>query len=201
MGTNCAPLLANLYLYAYESQWMDKVSRANIDRARIFHLSFRYIDDLLSLDNPHADDFMGQDGPYPKDLKLNDTSDNKSYVNFLGMSILANSNRFWCKLFDKRLSFPFKIQRYPSILSNIPISVSKNVFIGQLHRFYFICSNYMDFINASVDLARIFLNKGFKSNLLKVLFKRFCQKPIKYSYTSKIDLVAKFNNHLHRGRH
>jgi len=55
MGTNCAPLLANLYLYSYESDWIQKMSTTNLQQARGFHLSFRYIDDLLSLDNPAVD--------------------------------------------------------------------------------------------------------------------------------------------------
>ena len=43
MGTNCAPLLAE-FLYSYES---DK----KIHEARAFNFTYRYIDDVLSINN------------------------------------------------------------------------------------------------------------------------------------------------------
>ena len=86
MGTNCAPLLANLYLYSYEADWINNMSVTHIKQAREFHLSFRYIDDLMSLDNPHVDMFT-KDGPYPADLILNDTTGNTDELHFLGMTI------------------------------------------------------------------------------------------------------------------
>ena len=45
MGTNCAPLLADLFLYSYENEFLDKVIRSGHRRlAGPFNLSYRYID-------------------------------------------------------------------------------------------------------------------------------------------------------------
>ena len=55
-GTNCAPELANLYLYFYESSYIDKLISADHALARSFHLSFRLPHDLLSADNSNHDD-------------------------------------------------------------------------------------------------------------------------------------------------
>jgi hypothetical protein len=53
MGTNCSPVVSNLYLYEYESQFIDRLVNTNKeDIAKGFHSFFRYIDDVLSLDNP-----------------------------------------------------------------------------------------------------------------------------------------------------
>jgi hypothetical protein len=44
MGTNCAPALANLYLYYYESMYVAWVEREKSRKdAQLFHMTFRYI--------------------------------------------------------------------------------------------------------------------------------------------------------------
>jgi hypothetical protein len=52
MGTNCAPLLADLFLYSYESEFLQKlVKDKKIHEARAFNFTHRYIDDVLSINN------------------------------------------------------------------------------------------------------------------------------------------------------
>ena len=51
MGTDCAPFLANLYLYALEFKYLEKITKTDIFLARKCSNSFRYIDDLLAFDN------------------------------------------------------------------------------------------------------------------------------------------------------
>ena len=53
MGTNAAPPIANLYLYSYESDYIDLLVKEGCeDQAREFNTTFRLIDDCLSTDNP-----------------------------------------------------------------------------------------------------------------------------------------------------
>ena len=48
MGTNCAPLLAGLFLYSYENEFLDNMIRSGHRRlTRSFNLSYRYTDDLI----------------------------------------------------------------------------------------------------------------------------------------------------------
>ena len=47
MGTNSAPPLADLFLYSYASQ------NRRITEIKAFNLTFRYIDDVLSINNPY----------------------------------------------------------------------------------------------------------------------------------------------------
>ena len=50
MGTNCAPLLADLFLYSYENELLDKLIKEGKRKlARKFSLSYFYIDDLISI--------------------------------------------------------------------------------------------------------------------------------------------------------
>ena len=47
MGTNCAPLLANLFLFSYEVEFLRSMKKSNKNLAKAFNLTSRYIDDLF----------------------------------------------------------------------------------------------------------------------------------------------------------
>ena len=58
MGTNCAPLVADLLLFCYESDFMKSLSDSNqADIIEAFNSTSRYLDDLLNIDNPYFDRF------------------------------------------------------------------------------------------------------------------------------------------------
>ena len=59
MGTNCAPLLADLFLYSYESEFLDNMIRGGQRKlARSFNLCYRYIDDLIVFNNKKFGDYV-----------------------------------------------------------------------------------------------------------------------------------------------
>ena len=59
MGTNCVPLLADLFLYSYESEFLDKLVKECKRRlAKKFNLSYRYIDGLISFNNKRFKEFI-----------------------------------------------------------------------------------------------------------------------------------------------
>ena len=51
MGSDPAPFFANLFLYFYESSWLKSIKKTNNTLARKFGKVFRYIDDLLALND------------------------------------------------------------------------------------------------------------------------------------------------------
>ena len=51
MGTDCAPFLANLYLYSLEYNFPKGLTKECIYLARKFSKSNRYIDDLITFNN------------------------------------------------------------------------------------------------------------------------------------------------------
>ena len=74
MGTNCAPLLADLFLYYYEADFMQKLLRKKDKKlALFFNSTFRYIDDVLSLNNSKFGDYVER--IYPIELEIKDTTD------------------------------------------------------------------------------------------------------------------------------
>ena len=59
IGTNCAPLLADLFLYSYENEFLDNMIKSGHRRlARSFNLCYRYIDDLIIFNNKTFLDYL-----------------------------------------------------------------------------------------------------------------------------------------------
>ena len=60
MGTNCAPLVADLFLFCYERDFMLSLSDNNqTDIIEAFNSTYRYLDDLLNIDNPYFEQMVG----------------------------------------------------------------------------------------------------------------------------------------------
>ena len=54
MGTNCARLVADFFLFCYERDFMTSLSNDNqVDIIEAFNSTSRYLDDLLNIDNPY----------------------------------------------------------------------------------------------------------------------------------------------------
>jgi hypothetical protein len=182
MGTKCAPVLANLFLYAYESRYVDKLTVESVERARKYHNTFRFIDDTLSIDNDEwtvatsKDDAHG--GIYPTELKLNDTTITRKLAHFCGMEIEGSGDKLSIQVYDKRKAFPFKVERFPHMLSLVPTSIPYGVFTGQLHRGYRICSSAQAFIEYAVELGRTMREKGCATQRLKTLFFAFARTQV-----------------------
>ena len=73
MGTNCAPLEADLFLYyGYEREYMDSLYHAYDNQADVieaFSSTSRYLDDPLNIDNPYFEGMVKQ--MYPPEPQLN----------------------------------------------------------------------------------------------------------------------------------
>ena len=70
MGTNFSPLVADLFLFCYERDFMTSLS--DVKQAEIieaFKSTSRYLDDLLNIDNPYFEGMVNR--IYPPELQLN----------------------------------------------------------------------------------------------------------------------------------
>ena len=119
MGSDPAPAFANLFLYHYESTWLDNIKKTNNILARKFGQVFRYIDDLLALNDGNSFESHFKD-IYPEELQLNKENAESSSTNFLDLHIEIVDRTFTTLLFDKRDHFGFSITRLPYKDSNIP---------------------------------------------------------------------------------
>ena len=65
----CAPLLADLFLYWYENEFLDNMIRSGHRRhARSFYLCYRHIDDFIVFNNKKFLDYLKE--IYPSQLTL-----------------------------------------------------------------------------------------------------------------------------------
>ena len=68
MGTNSAPLLADLFLHTYEYEFIIKTMKDDITRLLQFNKTFRYIDDLVCVKNDNFNKHINE--IYPSELML-----------------------------------------------------------------------------------------------------------------------------------
>ena len=78
MGTNSAPLVANLFMFCYERDFMMSLSDdKQADIIDDFNTTSRYLDDILKIDNVFFDNMVSQ--VYPSELQLKaNTSDTET---------------------------------------------------------------------------------------------------------------------------
>ena len=136
MGTNCAPLLADVFLYSYETDFVQGLLKKNEKKpARSFNFTYRYIDDVLSLNNSRFGDFI--DRIYTIELETKDTTDTDRPVSYLDLHLEIDSEgRLKTKPYDKRDDLNFPIVNFPFICNNNPAAPAYGVYISQLIRYF-----------------------------------------------------------------
>ena len=174
MGTDCAPLVADLFLFSFEFEFMRTLIRTDFSVARKFSKTFRYIDDLLTLNNPEFSNFIGH--IYPQELELKKTTESPENCSYLDLSISIVNHKFATDLYDKRETFNFTIVNFPHMDSNIPSKPAYGVFISQLVRYLRVCGNYQQFNNRSTKLSSRLQKQGFDFAKLRNTFKKFLQR-------------------------
>ena len=167
MGTNCAPLLADIFLYSYEAEFIQSLLSAGKKRlASQFNFTYRYIDDVLSINNPDFENYLGQ--MYPPELEIKDTTESNTSASYLDLLLsIGRDGKLRTSLYDKRDDFNFHITNFPFLSSNIPSSPAYGVFISQLIRYARACSSYECFILRAMRLSNKLLGQGYVKERLK----------------------------------
>ena len=172
MGTDCAPYIANLFLYYYENKWMNTMKTSVEKKHQVMYKlctgMFRYIDDLLALNNPNFAKFVAK--IYPKFLVLNKENKKDNKATFLDLEIKVHNGRFITNLYDKRDAFDFDIVKNMNLSGNVPFSKSHGVVVGQLLRFALGCHHRSHFISR----ARGFINRLQAQHFSRSLLRRKC---------------------------
>ena len=151
--------------------------------ARSFNFTFRYIDDVLSLNNSRFGDFV--DRIYPIDLEIKDTTDTDRSASYLDLHLEMDSEgQLRTKLYDKRYDFNFLIVNFPFICSNIPAAPAYGVYISQLIRYSRACGSYQDFLDRWLLLTRKLVNQRFLVPVVVTL-----KSPLGKFYSRHPDLV------------
>jgi hypothetical protein len=91
MGTIGAHLLADLSLYSYEAEFVQKLLRDNNKKLAVhFIYTFRYIDDFLSNNNHNFHNYVHL--IYPDELKIKDTTESYKSASYLYILLNIDSS-------------------------------------------------------------------------------------------------------------
>ena len=101
MGTNCAPLVADLFLFCYERDFIMSLSDNNQTHIiEAFNSTSRYLDDLLNIDNPYFKQMVCQ--IYPTELQLNKANYSDTEAPFWDLNLSITNGIVSSKIYDKR---------------------------------------------------------------------------------------------------
>ena len=158
-GTNCAHLVADLFLFCYERDFMKDLSSDNqADVIKAFNLTSRYLDYLLNIDNPYFEGMVNQ--IYPSELQLNKANTSDTEAPFLDLHLFNSYGFVSSKIYDKRDDFDFDIVNFPFLDGDVPRRPSYGVYISQLIRFARVCSHVDDFNTRNKCLTAKLLKQG-----------------------------------------
>ena len=111
MGTYCAPLVATLFLFCYERDFMLSLSEDNQpDVIEAFNSTSRYLDDLLNIDNNFFDSMVHH--IYPSELQSNKANVSDTEASFLDLHLSMSDGFVKIKIYDKRDDFDFDIVNF-----------------------------------------------------------------------------------------
>ena len=187
MGTICAPLLADLLLYSYESEFLQKlVKDKKIHEAKAFNFTYRYSDDVLSIYYSRFASFLPL--IYPQELEVKDTTDTASSASYLDLFLeIDDSGQLSTKIYDKRDDFNLEIINFPNMCSNIPASPAYGIYISQWIRYARASSNYSDFLKRHLHLRNRLLHQGYKQiRLIRSLKKFYSDTKILSKYITSL---------------
>ena len=184
IGTNCAPHVADLFLFCFERDVMLSLSDNNqTDIIEAFNSTSRYLDELLDIDNPYFEQMVGQ--IYPTDLQLNKANSSDTEAPFLDLNLSITNGIVSSKIYDKWDDFNFEIENIPFLDGGVPRSPSYGVYISQLIRFARVCSYVDDFNNRNLFLTAKLLKQGYRYHKIRNAFSKF--------YHRHSELTVKYN--------
>ena len=100
--------------YALFSTWKKQL-------AYRFNLTYRYINDVLSINNRELENYL--DHMYPAELEIKDTTESITLASYLDLLLLIGTCRYWplyTSIYDKRDDFNFYFTHPHLLSSNFP---------------------------------------------------------------------------------
>ena len=123
MGTNSAPLVADLLLFCYEKDFMTSLSDVKqTEIIEAFKSTSRYLDDLLNIDDSYFEGMVNR--IYPPELQLNKANTSDTEAPFLDLHLSISNGFVLSNIYDKRDDFAFDIVNFPFLDDDVPRSTS-----------------------------------------------------------------------------
>ena len=193
MGLDPAPFFANLFLFYYESEWLKKLKKSDNIKARKFGNTFRFIDDLIAM-NDGGEFESSHHEIYPPELELKKENLTKTNATFLDLELNISEKQIFTKLFDKRDDFPFSIVRLPYKQSNMPSKMFYSSLGAEFLRICRATSNLQDVKTTSDTLIKRMLNQGAILHQVEQTLRRVIQKHTEcfLKYNTPVNLIVQF---------
>ena len=181
MGTNCAPLLADIFLYSYEAEFIQSLLSAGKKRlASQFNFTYRYIDNVLSINNQDFENYLGQ-------IPLSLRSKTRRRATLLLPTWIYSCQSVGTVNFV--LPFTTNVTISISILQTFRSRVATShlrppmAFLShKSSRYARACSSYECFILRAMQLSNKLLGQGYVKECLKSSLRKFYDR---YGYFTK----------------
>ena len=169
MGTNCAPLVADLFLLCYERDFMMSLSAdKDAEIIEAFNYTSRYLDGLLNIDNTYFGGMVKQ--IYSSELQMNKVNSSDTEAPFLDLHLTISGGFASSKIYDKRDDFDFDIVNVQFLEVDIPRATSYGVYISQLISFTSVSSHVADFNTRNQILTAELLKQFYRYHKLRKTF-------------------------------
>ena len=175
---------------------MQSIKKNNYILARKFGQVYRFIDDLLALNDGHSFETFHND-IYPEELQLNKENADNNSTNFLDLNIRIDDGIFTTRLFDKRDHFGFNITRLPYKDSNIPNKMFYSSIAAESLRIFRATSTSSHAISSIQTLVTRMVKQGASIPAMKnSIFKMINRHQINSKYGTVGNSLVKqiFNN-------
>jgi hypothetical protein len=156
MGNPASPVLADLTLTGLEYFFLtNPINRSEAYKCRNV---VRYIDDLLSTNNPLFNRIASK--IYPDEIPLNFTELSDKSIQFLDceISVDVDSKLKYISIYDKTRDFNFQVKKFIHSSSNVHDNLFSNVFMSQIIRVARICNNRNKF---KLEIRRLIKDMQF----------------------------------------
>ena len=125
MGTNCAPLVADLFLFCYERDFMKSLTKEKrYDLIDAFNSTSRYLDDLFNIDNIRFEHMVHR--IYPAELQLNKANASDTEAAFLDLNLSIHNDIVSTKIMINGMNFILMLLISRSLMAmslNVPLMV------------------------------------------------------------------------------
>ena len=184
MGASCAPLVAGLFLFCCERDFMTSLS--GVGRAEVvgaFGSASGCLGDLLGVGSPCFEGMFGR--VCPPGLWLSRATASDTEAPFLGLRLSVSGGFVSSGVYDKRDDFGFGVVDFPFLDGGVPRSASCGVCVSQLVRFARVSGGVVDFNARNGGLTARLLQRGCRCRGLRGTFSGF--------YRRRCGLVSKFS--------
>ena len=171
MGTNCAPLLSDLFSLSYKVEFVQSLLKADKKHiAQQFNLTYRYIDDVLSLKITKFAEYL--QFIYPRELEIKETTEIAASSLYLDcyLYMYIDNGKLIPRLYDKRDGFNFPIVNFPFLSSNISSAPACGVYVSQLIRYVKLSGLHGAWESAHCKVVE----PGVTKTKLVAILKKFC---------------------------